>query len=136
MNNKQLAKYFSMGKAKGKSLNMFIDNDTIYYYGYHFPIARRYKGFILFNTKGYSNTTAKHKNEVLSFLNDDDVVYLMNCDVNKITSEIVNNLRVISELEDKLKRCRTENSKNSIERMITTLNENIKRLELINKMKE
>lgn len=45
--------------------NFFYDNDTIYSYGRHFPIARHVTNeagqkAVLFTTRSYSNTTAKH----------------------------------------------------------------------------
>lgn len=50
-------------QAKGYA--MFFDGDTIYSYGYHFAIARFIdtpKGRVcLFNSEGYSVSTAKHK---------------------------------------------------------------------------
>lgn len=45
---------------------MFFRDDVIYSYGGHFPIARHYKGVVLFTTRGYSVTTAGHKSCVLS----------------------------------------------------------------------
>jgi hypothetical protein len=49
--------------------NIFFTGDTIYSYGSHFPIARHVENSkgqkaILFTTKGYSSTTAKHKSYV------------------------------------------------------------------------
>lgn len=43
--------------------NFYFEGDTIYSYGSHFPIARHYKGVILFTTQGYSVTTARHISE-------------------------------------------------------------------------
>ena len=40
--------------------NFFYEDDTIYSYGGHFPIARHMDGVVLFTTQGYSNSTAKH----------------------------------------------------------------------------
>lgn len=62
MNNKEVAHLWanrSRESAKGSSF--YFTGDTIYSYGAHFPIARHYKGCVLFTSKGYSNTTAKHK---------------------------------------------------------------------------
>lgn len=62
MNNKEVAHLWanrSRESAKGSSF--YFTGDTIYSYGAHFPIARHYKGCVLFTCKGYSNTTAKHK---------------------------------------------------------------------------
>ncbi len=73
MNNKQLAHEFANGSTSGKGSNLFIEGNTIFSYGRHFPIATRYttkKGglFTLFTSKSYSSTTAKHKSYVLSAL--------------------------------------------------------------------
>lgn len=74
MNNTKLSQKFAGGGTTGRGSSMFIDGDTIYSYGYHFPIARRtdkkYHAIpvALFNGNGYSNTTAKHKGNVYSAL--------------------------------------------------------------------
>jgi len=62
MNNQQVAHLWanqSKGSAKGS--NFYFEGDTIYSYGSHFPIAKIYGNTILFTTKNYSSTTAKHK---------------------------------------------------------------------------
>ena len=48
---------------KRRGFNMFYEGDTIYSYGYHFPIARidGDAGCILFTTDSRSVSTAKHK---------------------------------------------------------------------------
>lgn len=48
-----------------KGHNMFYEGDTIYSYGYHFPIARHMttpdgRNVVLFTTDSYSVSTAKH----------------------------------------------------------------------------
>lgn len=68
MTNREVAQAFANGKQKGKSLHMFIDGDTIYSYGYHFPIARRAGDVFWFTNKGYSQTTGRHKSAVLQAL--------------------------------------------------------------------
>ena len=40
--------------------NFFYEDDTIYSYGGHFPIARHIDGVVLFTTESYSNSTSKH----------------------------------------------------------------------------
>lgn len=63
--NYDIAHAFAYGATSGRNLNMFIDGDSIYSYGYHFCIAKRVNtGTVLFTTRGYSNSTAKHKNYV------------------------------------------------------------------------
>jgi hypothetical protein len=49
-----------------KGFNMFYEGDTIYSYGYHFPIARivdapNGERVVLFTTENYSVSTSKHK---------------------------------------------------------------------------
>lgn len=59
--NYDIAHDFAYGYESGRSCNMFIDDDCIYSYGYHFCIARRAgRGTLLMTTQGYSRSTAKH----------------------------------------------------------------------------
>lgn len=56
----------SQDEARNPRGNLFFRGDTIYSYGFHFPIARiiTRKGgtrAVLFNPASYSNTTAKHQ---------------------------------------------------------------------------
>ncbi len=46
--------------ASGQGSHFYFEGDTIYSYGSHFPIARHYKGVVLFTTAGYSVTTSRH----------------------------------------------------------------------------
>lgn len=59
--NSGIAEAFAQGATRGKGNNMFIDGDTIYSYGRHFPMATRgADGTIYMTTKKYSVSTAKH----------------------------------------------------------------------------
>lgn len=67
MNNSQVAHLWaSQSKPSAKGSNFYFDGGTIYSYGPHFPIARivsdRGPVHVLFTTRGYSTTTAKHIN--------------------------------------------------------------------------
>lgn len=70
MNNSELAHNFANKvKSFGKGSNMFYNNDTIYSYGYHFPLAKFVKDaneneIIMLNIRNYSNTTSKHQNHL------------------------------------------------------------------------
>ena len=69
MTNKKIAEQYAHHALKGEGSHLFIEGDTIYSYGHHFPIATRLKGGIyLFNASGYSNTTRRHKSRVLTAL--------------------------------------------------------------------
>ena len=53
-------------QPSGKASNLFFENNIIYSYWYHFPIAKHIKdNIILFTSEDYSVSTSKHKNEVL-----------------------------------------------------------------------
>jgi hypothetical protein len=63
----------------GRSTNsVFFSGDTIYSYGYHFPIATHHKGIVLFTLDSYSSTTAKHIHNVRSAVSHKDLVYCLN----------------------------------------------------------
>jgi hypothetical protein len=66
MNNSQLAHAWAhQTKPQAKGSNLFFEGDTIYSYGYHFPIAKKVAfEKVLFTTREYSNTTARHKSLV------------------------------------------------------------------------
>jgi len=67
-NNRQIAEWFAEGKTSGRTKHLYIEGDTIYSYGSHFPIAQRIvlggETAYLFTTGGYSTTTARHKSLV------------------------------------------------------------------------
>lgn len=71
MTNKELVHVWaSQTKQSGKGNNMFFEGKSIYSYGHHFEIARFIdERTVLFNSNGYSNTTAKHKSYVRSAIN-------------------------------------------------------------------
>jgi hypothetical protein len=51
----------AQSQEHGRAGNMFFDGASIYSYGTHFEIARHVDGVVLFTTRGYSNSTSKHK---------------------------------------------------------------------------
>ncbi len=76
LSNRMVANKFAEG-ISGSGGHMFSEGNTVYSYGYHFPIARHTGKFtnngqeiILFNSRGYSNTTARHKSHVMQALSD------------------------------------------------------------------
>lgn len=61
MNNNEVAHLWAnKSRPSGHGSHFFFEGDTIYSYGTHFPIARHWKGAVLFTTKGYSVTTSCH----------------------------------------------------------------------------
>jgi hypothetical protein len=60
--NRDVAEAFAEGKRKGGTKHLFIEGDTIYSYGHHFPIAKRTgEHEAEFTELGYSSTTSHHK---------------------------------------------------------------------------
>ena len=101
MNNSNVAKEFSQGAQKGKGSNLFIEDNTIYSYGHHFPIAIRltdndggYK--YIWNTNKYSPTTSRHQSCVLSAIGENNI--LIRGDTNLLKSIIGKGILTIKEL--------------------------------------
>jgi len=64
-NNKQIAHLWAnQSRESGRGSHFYFEGDTIYSYGTHFPIARHYKGAVLFTTKTYSSSTQRHCSHV------------------------------------------------------------------------
>lgn len=112
MNNSKLAhNWANKIKENGKGSSMFYYGDTIYSYGYHFPIAKfvtvNDKTFIAFNCQSYSNTTSKHQLHVRRAIPYNYEV--INCiDLNFNSFSHINNLnyykKQITSFFDKAKR--------------------------------
>jgi len=134
MTNKQLAERFANSDKEGKANSMFIENNTIFSYGYHFPIARKMdktdengKTIVLFTNRGYSNTTAKHKNNVWGALYQAGY-RIITCDVSRgiVTTELLEDLnKEIDELHGKEKRARKDWSRESYYNQAEKLNEDV-----------
>lgn len=136
MKNEEIAELFVNGKDKGRANNMFIEGDTIYSYGYHFPIAVRIGvNKYLFNNNGYSMTTRTHKNHVERALNRAcvDVIKISGCDLKQIDKQIKENLTEIEHLTLKHKRARTEHMKKWYLEVIAYLKEQNKKLNELKK---
>lgn len=54
--------------------HMFFEGNIIYSYGYHFRIAIKWNGYVLYNEERYSNSTSKHQGYVLGACSHMDVV--------------------------------------------------------------
>lgn len=112
MNNKQVAQRFAEGSIKGTGSNMFIDGQTVYSYGYHFPIARHIGAYYtLFNASRYSSSTAKHKCHVWRALYKENktIIEAPDCAIEKAEDYIKGK---IAEAVAKGKRAKTFSSIN------------------------
>jgi len=82
--NKEVAEMFARGATEGSSGHMFIDENTIYSYGRHFPIAKRYGNVFIFTTSSHSTTTSNHKGRVKEAIGIfRKILYLPDCDTRK-----------------------------------------------------
>ena len=64
------------GTNSGRSF--YFEGDTIYSYGAHFPIAKIVNGAVLFTTRSYSNTTAKHISIVRNSVSHKNLIFCYN----------------------------------------------------------
>ena len=55
---------------------VFFQGDTIYSYGYHFPMAIKMDNYYLVNADTYSNTTSKHQSQLRSELQYETTVLI------------------------------------------------------------
>lgn len=91
MNRNDLAERFVDGHTKGRTRNMFIEGDTIYSYGTHFPIAKRLTATeFLFNSRSYSSSTRCHKAAVSRAIHLKGFIMwdMPNCEIEKITNAL------------------------------------------------
>lgn len=64
MTTKQTGDKFYQGATKGHANNVFIEGDTLYSYGHHFPLCVRIAPEIYaWNEDRYSVTTSKHQSQ-------------------------------------------------------------------------
>ena len=123
----ELAKLFSDGAEKGTGSRMFIEGDTIYSYGHHFPIAKRTEWGYLFNSDEYSSSTSAHKGYVETAISG-VVVHIMNCDIAYADKQIAYNEKEIEELRGKIQRARKDGIKEAYKERIEWLKEQNKLL--------
>lgn len=131
-NNTDVAQAFAQGATSGEKSHVFIEGDTIYSYGTHFPIARRIPGTktALFTTRGYSTTTAKHKSQVHSALTQDGYDIIETKDPNTTNYEEVYKELTARQLELDTKRthARSDNVRGRYTSEISSLSQQISNL--------
>ena len=87
--------------------SVFIDGDTLYSYGYHFPLAKRLGGGVfVINSNPTTKTTNRHRSQVMSGIQSYGypfIVMCSDCDINNLHSDMKGFLEYNV---DKLRRCR------------------------------
>lgn len=139
MTNQKVAEMFADRKSETvrgraiQSMSMFVNGDTVFSYGYHFPIARHTekvdehgKPIVLFTNRGYSNTTAKHKNHVyFALLNAGYRIITTDISMSRPSAVIEALNKEIDELHGKEKRARKEWTRESYFNQAEKLNEDV-----------
>lgn len=99
--NEKLSKLFneqSQHHAKGN--NMFFDGNTLYSYGYHYPLALFIEpNTVLINNSGWGNATAKHMRHAFRATINRKQILSSHIELRQVYAELV-------ELERKLLRAR------------------------------
>lgn len=76
--NKEVIEDFVKGEHKGKSGSIFIEDNVIYSYGTHFPMAIRlwdgYSFKFIINSDSYSRTTSRHQSMLIRAIGEDNVL--------------------------------------------------------------
>ena len=90
-----------------RHISVFIDGDTLYSYGYHFPLAKRLGGGVfVINSNPTTNTTCRHRSQVMSGIQSYGypfIVMCSDCDINNLHTDMEG---VIKERVDGLRKCR------------------------------
>jgi hypothetical protein len=110
--NSEIAMKFARGALKQTNNHMFIEGDTIYSFSYNHPIAKKWGSVFLLNSVGYSPTTKRHKTLVYHALKGEwkTIIFLPNCDINRVYEQKEMNEKKIVEFKAKLIRARTRQS--------------------------
>jgi hypothetical protein len=110
--------YAQRQQSRGRSSNIFFENDKIYSYGYHYLLGEFIDdNTILINDKGYSNTTAKHISYLIGGTRQYKQFFTTRCDITLVHRQVLS-------LKDKLANARKpENYINNILSLWASLNE-------------
>lgn len=126
LSNYVVSDYFVKGEVRGASKHIFINENTIYSYGYHFKLAIRVPEKLIpifgvkyiVNSNSYSVSTAKHKCSVMGAINQatkQSWIELPGCDYSAETLD-----QLIKDLHNDLKKMRKSPSYNDRREHITS----------------
>jgi len=100
-NDSFIASFAHSGGKSKKQGNLFYKGDTLYSYGYHFPLLKKYGIYYLFNPTYYSSTTQRHQSDVRSQYRS-LLIHTPNCNMENFHPY---HLELIKNQLEKLKRC-------------------------------
>ena len=140
MTNKQTMQAFiNQVKEKGNNStkSIFFEGNIVYSYGYHYPLGYSYGyhyplGILINNTlvvngESYSNSTSKHRNDLLSSFGYGDYIDAPTEAMQELRKENIKEFKelaiayhndLINKAMKKLERARTDNSKEFYKREI------------------
>ena len=99
--NEKLSKLFNQQSQHfAKANNMYFEGNTLYSYGYHYPLAIFIEpNTVLINNVGYSNSTAKHMSHAFNATINRKQIFTNHIELRQVYAELL-------ELERKLLRAR------------------------------
>lgn len=107
-NDSFIASFAHSGGKSKKQGNLFYEGDTLYSYGRHFPLLKRYGVYYLFNPTYYSSNTQRHQSECRK-LYSGRLIHTPDCDLDNfhpyhldLIKNILDKMTKARNLEDKL----------------------------------
>ena len=74
-NEEFIKKFFNSNGGNAKNQHIFYEDNVLYDYGYHFPLAIKLNnGYVIVNKYKYSRTTSRHQNIILNNVDNDKLI--------------------------------------------------------------
>ena len=109
MSHRDVAQAFADGVTKGTGSRMFIEGDSVFSYGRHYTIARRYFKHnvdYLFNTRYGSSSTESHRGYVRRAISGSTVLVVEGCNIDNAGEQYKNNEEEMEKAKGSLDRAR------------------------------
>lgn len=112
LGNESVVISFKDGSRSGHGSNLFIDENYLYSYGYHFIVAIRRENDFILNGDTYSNSTSKHQDLARHYLNPQVIIpfSVLNQIINNIRNDI-GKLKIIEKTSDTIRESVRKNNK-------------------------
>lgn len=89
-NGQLIEAYNKQGQHFGQANSLFFEGNTLYSYGYHYPLSIIKDSYILINNRGYSATTDKHIGLTGAKTKNRKQVYTSAIELNQVLSKLEN----------------------------------------------
>lgn len=87
-NGQLIEAYNKQGQYFGQANSLFFEGNTLYSYGYHYPLCIIENSYILINNRGYSPTTRKHIGLTFAKTKNRKQVATRQAELNQVLSEL------------------------------------------------